>query len=90
MEGTSTAYKQTTSTENNVDERFWPEVNSRINYPIKRAMNALWNTIQDDDLFNLADLVFKYCIYWVMLHVTKDAVDHFITSWNHHRDLGPS
>ena len=90
MEGTSTAYKQTTSTDNNVAERFWAKVNSRINYPIKRAMNALWNTIQDDDLFNLADPVFKYCVSWVMLYVTKDAVDHFITSWNHHRVPGPS
>ena len=89
LEGTSTAYKQTTSTENNVADRFWPEVNSRINYPIKRARNALRNTIQDDDLFNLADPVFKYCVSWVMLYVTKDAVDHFITSWNHHRVPGP-
>ena len=64
LEGTSTAYKQTTSTENNVAERFWPEVNSRINYPIKCAKNALRNTIQDDDLFNLADTVFKYCVSW--------------------------
>ena len=53
-------------------------------------MNALRNTIQDDDLFNLADPVFKYCVSWVMLYVTKDAVDHFITSWNHHRVPGPS
>ena len=90
LEGISTGYKQTTSTENNVAERFWPKVNSRINYPIKRAMNALRNTIQDDDLFNLADPVFKYCVSWVMLYVTKDAVDHFITSWNHHRVPGPS
>ena len=45
---------------------------------------------QDDDLFNLADPVFKYCVSWVMLYVTKDAVDHFITSWNHHRVPGPS
>ena len=53
-------------------------------------MNALRNTIQDDDIFNLADPVFKYCISWVMLYVTKDAVDSSITSWNHHRVPGPS
>ena len=25
-----------------------------------------------------------------MLYITKDAVDRFITSWNHHRISGPS
>ena len=25
-----------------------------------------------------------------MLYITKDAVDRFITSWNHHRVSGPS
>ena len=53
-------------------------------------MNALRNTIQDDDLFNLADPVFKYCVSWVILYVTKDAADHFIPSWNHHRVPGLS
>ena len=48
------------------------------------------NVIQDDDIFNLADPVFKYCVSWVMLYVTKDAVDLFITSWNHHRVPVPS
>ena len=62
FKGTSTAYKQTTLTENNVAERFWPKINSRINYPTKSAVNALRNPIQDDDLFNLADPVFKYCV----------------------------
>ena len=86
----STAYNKTTSTENNVAERFWPDVNSHINFPIKRAMNSLWNSIQEDDLFNLTDPVLQYCVSWVMLYVTTDAVDHFITSWNHHRVPVPS
>ena len=90
MGGISAAYKQAKLTENNVTERFWPKVNSRINYPINRAMNAFRNAIQDDDLFNLADPEFKYCVSWVMFHVTKDAADHFTPSWNHHRVPGLS
>ena len=53
-----------------------------------RAINALRNTTQDDDLFNLADPVFKYCVFWVMLYVARDAV-HLMTSWNHHRIPSP-
>ena len=48
------------------------------------------NVIQDDDIFNLVDPVFKYCVSWVMFYVTKDAVDLFITSWNHRRVPVPS
>ena len=47
-------------------------------------MNALSNIIQDV-LFNLADPSFKYCVFWVMHYVAKDAVNHFITSSNYHR-----
>ena len=71
MGGISAAYKQAKLTENNVTERFWPKVNSRINYPINRAMNAFRNAIQDDDLFNLADPVFKYCVSWVIFMSQK-------------------
>ena len=53
-------------------------------------MNAVRNTIQDDDLFNLADPVFKCCVSWAMLYVARDAVDHLMTSWNHHRIPSPS
>ena len=64
--------------------------NSHINYPITCGMNALRITIQDNVLFNLADPVFKYCVSLVLVYVTKDAADNFITSWNYHRVPGPS
>lgn len=34
-------WKQTASTQNNVIERFWPELNSRVNYPVKRALISI-------------------------------------------------
>ena len=49
------------------------------------------NTIlQVDDLIIWADPVFNYCVSWVILPVTKDEVDYFLTSWNHHRVPGQS
>ena len=53
-------------------------------------MNALSNIIQDDIIFNLADHSLKYRVSWVMLYVTKCAIDHFITSSNYHRVPGLS
>ena len=37
----SESFKQTLSIKNYVAEKFWPEVNTRINCPLKRAMNLL-------------------------------------------------
>ena len=67
---------------------FWPEVNSRINYPIKRAMNAILHS-EVNEIFNLGDPVMKYAVSWVMLYVSHDAIQHLLLSWNYHRVPGP-
>eukprot|EP00111_Clytia_hemisphaerica_P017968 TCONS_00053190-protein len=76
-------WRQTTSTENYVVERFWPEVNSRVNYPLKRALNQLAEMHYD-----LTDPLSKFCISWVTLFVVKDSAQHLVNSWNHHRVPG--
>ena len=49
-------WMQTTSTQNNVIERFRPELNSRVNYPIMRAMIDI--TVQCE--YDMSDPVLKY------------------------------
>ena len=49
-------WMQTTSTQNNVIERLRPELNSRVNYPIMRAMIDI--TVQCE--YDMSDPVLKY------------------------------
>ena len=60
------AWRQTASTENYVVERFWPEVNHRINYPLKRASNLL-----SELYYDLTDPLIKFCVSWITLSFTK-------------------
>jgi len=77
-------WKQTTSTENNVIERFWPEVNVRVNYPIKRALNRI---VEEFD-WDMSNPVLKYSISWVTIFIADHASRHLIDSWNYHRVPG--
>ena len=81
-------FKQTTSTDNNVAERFWPEINSRINCPIKRAMNAILHS-EVNEIFNLGDPAMKYAVSWVMLYVSHNAIQHLLMSFNYYRFPAP-
>jgi len=55
---TKQPWRQTTSTDNNVIERFWPELNSRVNYPIKRAFISIRETFD----YDLSDPVMKFSV----------------------------
>ena len=49
-------WNQTTSTQNNAIERFWPELNYRVNYPVKRALISI---VEEND-YNMSDPILKY------------------------------
>ena len=88
LEGRKQPFKQIRSTENNVTERLWPDVNQAINYPVKRAMNEIIET-DNTDIFDIENHTFKFCVSWFMFHITKNAIHHFANSWNCHRVPGP-
>ena len=76
---------QTMSTQNNLIERFWPELNSRLNDPIKKAKIDIIEQCE----YDMSDPVLKYCVSWVINFIGKVAVEHLMSSWNLHRILGP-
>ena len=49
------------------------------------------DTIETDStgIFDIENNTFKFCVSGMMLHITKNVMDHFVNSWNCHRVPGP-
>ena len=63
-----TPLKQTVSTDNYVVERFWPEVNSRVNYPIKKILLK----IVDEYDCDLNDPIIKHSLSFISCNLARD------------------
>ena len=57
-------------------------------YPVIRAMNKIIET-DNTGIFDIENHTFKFCVSWMMLHITKNGMDYFVNSWNCHRVPGP-
>ena len=80
-------FKQARSTENNDAKRMWPEVNQSINYPVKRGMSEI-TKIDNTGIFDVENHSFKFFVSWMMAHITKNTMNHFVNSWTCHRVPG--
>jgi hypothetical protein len=72
------------SFQNHMIERIWPEVNQRVNYPIKRALVQL----VDSDLVNMDNDVVKFCMSNLCVLLAELGMKQFVESWNCHRIPG--
>uniref|UniRef100_T1IU79 Integrase core domain-containing protein n=1 Tax=Strigamia maritima TaxID=126957 RepID=T1IU79_STRMM len=74
------SYRQTQSKKNLRAERFWPEVNSRVNYPIKTALLQLVNS---DELI-MEDEITKFCVSSFAIQLCRIGTQRCVESWNAH------
>jgi len=70
--------------QNHKVERMWPEVNQRVNYPIKAALVEL----MDADALNVDDDVTKFCLSNLCIQLAEVGIQQFVESWNAHRVPG--
>lgn len=61
-------------------ERKWVEFNTRVNYPIKHALNSMVNA----ELLNMDDEITKFCVSWLVTRVADPGIKQVIQSWNNH------
>ena len=58
----------------------WVDVNSRVNYPLKHALNEL---VQNGEI-NFSSLETKYAVSCMTCRVAKVGVKRFVEAGNHH------
>ena len=61
-------------------ERIWPEVNSRVNYPLKRVLIRM----QEENEFDLSDSTTKFCVSFVTCNTSRCGLSKFVEAWNFH------
>ncbi|XP_048064222.1 uncharacterized protein LOC125278871 isoform X1 [Megalobrama amblycephala] len=74
-------YLQTQSTRNHTVERMWPEINNRVNYPLKEALIQL----QDQEAIDMEDSLTRFCTSNLSGQMCQIGINRFVHSCNAQR-----
>ena len=58
----------------------WPEVNSRVNYPLKRILIQM----EERQEIIMTDPLTMFCVSFVTTNVAYCGLRTFVEAWNHH------
>ena len=61
-------------------ERLWPQVNSRVNYPLKRILYSL----QERNVINMTCPTTQFCVSHVTIQVASVGMGKLVSAWNSH------
>lgn len=78
------SHVKTTSKQNLTIERVWPEVNARVNYPIKRILVDL----EEKGILDMDNECIQFCVSHFTFQVAKVGMQRFVDAWNFHRTKG--
>ena len=65
---------------NHTIERVWVEVNSRVNYPLKRILINMSESGEID----IDNSLHKFCTSWFVMQVANFGMQQFVAAWNSH------
>ena len=65
-------------------EQMWPEVNQRVNYPIKRRVIEM----EENGIIDMNSPTTRFCVSFICVNVATVGVKAFVRAWNCHPIAG--